>query len=139
MATHDEQTFLSRFLSLGEERMNKILEELMSNPRFAEALGKAVQTALETKGRVDRNMQTVLSLLNLPSKSDYRKLATKIEALQGSLVNLNLKLDRILAAQQAKPTPAPSATVSPVTTPKAAKPLRRMRPKPQNPDDPVTV
>lgn len=139
MATHDEQTFLSRFLSLGEERMNKILEELMSNPRFAEALGKAVQTALETKGRVDRNMQTVLSLLNLPSKSDYRKLATKIEALQGSLVNLNLKLDRILAAQQAQPTPAPSATVSPVRAPKAAKPLRRMRPKPQNPDDPVTV
>jgi polyhydroxyalkanoate synthesis regulator phasin len=134
MATHDEQTFLQRFLSLGEERMNKILEELMSNPRFAEALGKAVQTALETKGRVDRNIQTVLSLLNLPSKSDYRKLATKIEALQGSLVNLNLKLDRILAAQQAKP----AATVTPMTAPRPAK--RRPKPlKPQNPDDPVTV
>ena len=77
MPTRDEQTILQRFLSLGEERMNNILEELLSNPRFADGLGKAVQTALETKGTVDRNMQTVLSLLNLPSKSDYRKLATK--------------------------------------------------------------
>jgi len=101
MATRDEPTILQRLFSLGEERMNKLLEELLSNPRFGEALGKAVQTALETKGRVDRNMQTVLGILNLPSKSDYRKLATKIEALQGSLVNLNIKLDRILAAQQA--------------------------------------
>lgn len=110
MATRDEPTILQRLFSLGEERMNKLLEELMSNPRFAEALGKAVQTALETKGRVDRNMQTVLSILNLPSKSDYRKLATKIEALQGSLVNLNIKLDRILAAQQAAAkAPAPKA------------------------------
>ncbi|MGH7802874.1 MAG: tryptophan 2,3-dioxygenase family protein, partial [Candidatus Binatia bacterium] len=80
--------------------MNKLLEELLSNPRFAEALGKTVQAALETKGRVDRNMQTVLSLLNLPSKSDYKKLATKIEALQGSMVNLSIKLDRVLAAQK---------------------------------------
>jgi hypothetical protein len=28
-------------------------------------------------------------------------LATKVEALQGSLVNLNIKLDRLLAQQQA--------------------------------------
>ena len=95
-----DQNILQRIISLGEGSMNKLLEELLSNPRFSEALGKTVQAALETKGRVDRNMQTVLSLLNLPSKSDYKKLATKIEALQGSLVNLSIKLDRILAAQK---------------------------------------
>jgi hypothetical protein len=56
-----------------------------------------VQKALETKGRVDRNIQTILALLNLPSRADVSKLLTKIEALQGSLVNLNLKVDRLLA------------------------------------------
>lgn len=99
MATHDDQSFFQRLFSMGEERLNRLAEELLSNPRFAEAMGKTLQRAMETKGRVDRNMQTVLSLLNLPSKADYKKLATKVEALQGSLVNLNIKLDRILAQQ----------------------------------------
>jgi hypothetical protein len=61
-------------------------------------------------------MQMVLGLLNLPSKSDYNKLLSKIEALQGSLVNLNIKLDRILAqqneAKSAKRTPRPKAKLA---------------------------
>jgi hypothetical protein len=57
----------------------------------------AVQAGLETKGHIDRNIQTVLGLLNVPSRADLNKLATKIEVLQGSLTNLNLKVDRLLA------------------------------------------
>jgi len=57
----------------------------------------AVQTGMETKGHIDRNMQTVLWLLNLPSRADLNKLATRIEVLQGSLTNLNLKVDKLLA------------------------------------------
>ena len=129
MARAEEQSILQKLFSLGEDRMNKLLEELLSNPRFAEALGKTVQAALETKGRVDRNMQTVLSLLNLPSKSDYKKLATKIEALQGSMVNLSIKLDRILAAQKNGEAAA---------APKAAKAPARPRPiKEPKPGDPI--
>ena len=56
-----------------------------------------MQAALEAKGRVDRNVQTVLGLLNLPSRADLARIATKLEAIQGSLVNLNLKVDRLLA------------------------------------------
>lgn len=100
MATRDDRSLFQRLYEMGEERLNKLAEELLSNPRFTEAIGNTLQRALETKGRVDRNMQTVLGLLNLPSKADYRKLATKIETLQGSLVNLNIKLDRILAQQE---------------------------------------
>ena len=130
MSRSEEQSILQKLFSLGEDRMNKLLEELMSNPRFAEALGKTVQAALETKGRVDRNMQTVLSLLNLPSKSDYKKLATKIEALQGSLVNLSIKLDRILAAQ--KPAAAP-ANGPRATTKSSSRPRPVKEPKPDEP------
>ena len=59
----------------------------------------AVQTGLETKGHIDRNIQTVLGLFNLPSRADLNKLATRLEVLQGSLTNLNLKVDKLLAAQ----------------------------------------
>jgi hypothetical protein len=60
----------------------------------------AVQAGLETKGQIDRNMQMVLGLFNLPSRADINKLATRIEVLQGSLTNLNLKVDRLLAEQR---------------------------------------
>jgi hypothetical protein len=116
MATREERNFFQRLREMGEGQMNRVLEEVMSSPRFAEIIGRTLQQAMATKGKVDRNMQTILGLLNLPSRADYKKLSTKIEALQGSLVNLNIKLDRILASQQEKapkrsprPKPRPAA------------------------------
>lgn len=82
---------------LSKERLQRLAEELLSNPRFAQMFMSAVQTGLETKGHIDRNIQTVLGLLNLPSRADLNKLATKLEVLQGSLTNLNLKVDKLLA------------------------------------------
>ena len=113
--TRDDRNLFQRLREMGEEQLNRVLEELMSSPRFTDVLGKTLQQALATKGTVDRNMQTLLSLLNLPSKADYKKLATKIEALQGSLVNLNIKLDRILA-QDSKPSGrcSPSSAIFPL-------------------------
>ena len=64
----------------------------------------AVQAGLETKGHIDRNMQTVLGLLNVPSRADLNKLAVKLEVLQGSLTNLNLKVDRLLAQSRPRRT-----------------------------------
>jgi polyhydroxyalkanoate synthesis regulator phasin len=111
-----ERGILQRIVEMGEGQMKSLLEELMSSPRFAEAVGKTLQQAMATTGTVDRNMQTILGLLNLPSKADYKKLSTKIEALQGSLVNLNIKLDRILAQQNepksAKRTPRPKPRIA---------------------------
>jgi polyhydroxyalkanoate synthesis regulator phasin len=123
MAGDDVRNLFQRIRELGEEQLNRVFDDVKSSPRFADILGKTLHQAMSTKGTVDRNMQTILSLLNLPSKADYKKLATKVEALQGSLVNLNIKLDRILAQQQpkvakraarpkAKPKP-PAASVAP--------------------------
>ena len=107
MATRDDRNVFQRLREMGEEQLNRVLEEMMSSPRFADILGKTIQQAMATKGSMDRNMQTILSLFNLPSKADYKKLSTKIEALQGSLVNLNIKLDRLLASLEAKKRSVP--------------------------------
>jgi hypothetical protein len=95
-----ERTILSWVLELGEARLAQFAEELLSNPRMAETFTAALQRAARTKGQVDRNMQMLLGLLNLPSKADYNRLLSKIESLQGSLVNLNIKLDRLLAERE---------------------------------------
>ena len=113
-----EPNIFQRLRELGEGQVKGLFEELLSSPRFAEVAGKTLQQAMATKGTVDRNMQTILGLLNMPSKADYKKLSTKIEALQGSLVNLNIKLDRIIAQQNDK---------------SGAKKLARPKPRPAGP------
>ena len=93
-----------RLCSLGGEAFGTLAASLFVSPRFTEAFGRAVQAALDAKGRVDRNVQTVLGLLNLPSRADLARIATKLEAIQGSLVNLNLKVDRLLATKPRRRT-----------------------------------
>jgi hypothetical protein len=93
---------LKRLYGLGEEALGRLAEEMLSNPRVAEGFSRALQKAFDTKGRVDRNMQTVLGLLNLPSRADVSRILTKLEAIQGSLVNLNLKVDRLMG-ERARP------------------------------------
>ena len=102
---NNDTHILRRLLGLGEERLGRLAEELLANPRVAEAFSHALTKAFEAKGRVDRNMQTVLGLLNLPSRGDVNRLITKLEAIQGSLVNLNLKVDRLLSTPPARRCP----------------------------------
>lgn len=90
---------MKRLYEMGEEALGRLAADLLSNPTFADAFSRALQGAFATKGRVDKNIQTVLGLLNLPSRADLNRLVTKLETIQGSLVNLNIKVDRLLAAQ----------------------------------------
>jgi hypothetical protein len=100
--SRDQQNLLQWLFERGEEAVGQVLEDLVRRPGAADGLSKVIRGAAKTKGRMDRNAETVLHLLNLPSRSDYDKLVVKIQHLQGSLVNLNMKLDRLLAAQEVK-------------------------------------
>jgi hypothetical protein len=109
-ALESDTHILKRLYGLGEEGLGRLAEDLLSNPRVAEAFSTAIRKAFEAKGRVDRNMQTVLRLLNVPSRADLNKLATRIEALQGSLANLNHKVDALIAE---RPAPRPKRKKTP--------------------------
>jgi predicted transcriptional regulator len=92
----------------GEQTLSKVVEEIAGNRELTDAIVKAVRSAVAAKGTIDRNMQRLLNLLNVPSRADYQVLLTKVQTLQGSLINVNMKLDRLLAATAApKPKPAP--------------------------------
>jgi hypothetical protein len=86
----------------GEESVSQALEELLGHPGVSDGIAKLAQRAFKTKGRVDKNVEILLHLFNLPSRADFHALRVKIEHLQGSLVNLNMKVDRLLAAQERK-------------------------------------
>jgi hypothetical protein len=104
--SRDEPAGLLQWLfERGEQTAEQLLEEVFGNRKMTDGVAKTIRGAAQTKGRLDRNMQTLLALLNVPSRADYNKLLTRIEALQGSLINLNMKLDRLLAASASRPKP----------------------------------
>ena len=84
-----------------------VMHDVLSRPGLADGLAKVANRAARTKGQVDKNVETVLHLMNLPTRADFHKMQMKLEHLQGSLVNLNMKLDRLLASQQSKPRRIP--------------------------------
>src|SRR5690349_11794926 len=80
MPRREAPTLLSWIVETGEARLLQFAEELLANPKMAEAFSAALGRAAKTKGQVDRNMQMLLGLLNMPSKADYNRLLSKIEA-----------------------------------------------------------
>ncbi len=97
---NEEKTLFERLYEAGEANLTRLAKEVLAHPTFAAAMEKAFRNAAATKGKIDRNMNTLLGLFNIPSKGDYTKLLAKVEAIQGSLVNLNMKLDKVLASQE---------------------------------------
>lgn len=83
----------------GEEAVAHVVRDLIGRRRLTHGVSRVIEQAARTKGRMDKNVEAFLHLLNLPSRADYNRLLLKIEHLQGSLVNVSMKLDRLLAAQ----------------------------------------
>ena len=85
---------------MAKDLISRLAEELLANETVSQAFAMAMKKGLETKGRIDRNVQTMLQMLNLPTRADVARLQTKLEVIQGSLVNLSLKVDRLLADRE---------------------------------------
>jgi len=108
----------------GEEVIGVFLEELLGNLHVRDELTKTVRRAAGARKRVEGNIESVLTLLSVPTRSDYRQLAKRIDELQGSLLNINMKLDRLLAARPLTPPAPPAARATP---PAASRPKQARR------------
>ena len=86
--------------SLAGQGIARLFEVLFADHRLTGAIARGARKVTESGGHVERGMHGLLSVLNIPSKADYNRLLSKVEVLQGSLVNLNIKVDRLLAARE---------------------------------------
>jgi len=106
-STRKRVTLLERLYERGEETLAEVAEELAGGRGLTESLAGAIRRAAGAKEQLDQSMQALLGLLSLPSRADYEQLLAKVQALQGSLVSVNMKLDRLLAAMDAVKRGAP--------------------------------
>ncbi len=106
MARGDVESILSKLRKMSEEGVMSVFNEVMSNQRLRRGLGRAGEQFMHNKAAFDRNVETVLDFVNIPSKKDVRELKARLDHLSSQLLNLSIKLDRVLAHD--KPAPSKS-------------------------------
>jgi polyhydroxyalkanoate synthesis regulator phasin len=104
MARRDAENIISKLRQMSEEGLGSVMGELMANERMRKGLGRAGERLMANKHVFDRNVETVLDFVNIPSKRDVRELKSRLDTLSSQLVNLSMKIDRMLAAGE---MPAP--------------------------------
>ena len=132
MARRDAENIISKLRQMSEEGLGSVMGELMANERMRKGLGRAGERLMANKHVFDRNVETVLDFVNIPSKRDIRELKSRLDTLSSQLVNLSMKIDRMLAAGE---MPAPrharsgsSQIESDQIEPDQAEPIRPVRP-----------
>ena len=97
MAQRDAENLISKLRQMGEEGISSFFNEVMGNDRLRSGFGRAGERFMANKQTFDRNVETVLDFVNIPTKKDVRDLKQRLDHLSSQLLNLNIKLDRILA------------------------------------------
>lgn len=97
--------------------------ERIGADRVGGALSGAMLGVARTRAAVDRNVESLLSLANIPSRAEYQRMLTRVEVLQSRVIDLNRRIDAITQdlagangrrggkkAVASKPAPAPART-----------------------------
>jgi polyhydroxyalkanoate synthesis regulator phasin len=92
---------MSKLRQMSEEGLASFFDEAMSNDRIRKSLGRAGERFMAQKHIFDRNVETLMDFVNLPSKKDVRELKARLDHLSSQLLNLSLKIDRVLARGKA--------------------------------------
>jgi polyhydroxyalkanoate synthesis regulator phasin len=98
MARRDADSIISKLRQMSGEGLTSVVNELMSNDKLRKRLGQAGERMMANKHVFDRNVETVLDFMNIPSKRDVRDLKSRLDTLSSQFVNLSMKVDRMLEA-----------------------------------------
>ena len=90
---------MKKLVATGEERIGKLVQQLMSNEKFVSGVQSMISRALSAKGTVDKSIRSALSAMNLPSTGDLDTLREKIDELEKVLSQLEGKIDTLVDAK----------------------------------------
>lgn len=108
MARREVESLVSKLRQMSEDGAASFFNEVMASDRLRKGLGRAGERFMSNKQNFDRNVESILDFVNIPSKRDVRDLKSRLDTLSSQLVNLSMKIDRMLAegGAQEKPRPA---------------------------------
>lgn len=96
MPRGEAESLIAKLRQMSEEGLTSFFSDVMANDAMRRRLGRAGERLMANKHSFDRNVETLLDFVNLPSKRDVRELKARLDHLNGQLVNLSMKIDRML-------------------------------------------
>jgi polyhydroxyalkanoate synthesis regulator phasin len=105
MARSDNDSLMDKLRQMSEEGITGFFNEIMSNDRMRSSFGKAGERFMANKSSFDRNVEQMLDFVNIPSKRDVRDLKARLDHLSSQLLNLSIKLDRVLDHSESENVP----------------------------------
>jgi polyhydroxyalkanoate synthesis regulator phasin len=97
MARRDVEGLIAKLRQMSEEGAASFFNEVMASHRLRKGLGRAGERFLANKQNFDHNIESILDFVNIPSKRDVRELKSRLDTLSTQLVNLSMKVDRMVA------------------------------------------
>ena len=91
-----DNPMMKKLVATGEERIGKLVQQLMSNEKFVAGVQTIVSRGLSAKGTVDKSIRSALSAMNLPSTGDLETLREKIDEVEKLLGTLEGKIDQLV-------------------------------------------
>jgi polyhydroxyalkanoate synthesis regulator phasin len=99
MARGEAEKLISRLRKLSEQGAATFFNEVMASDRLRKRFGRAGERFMANKHSFDRNVESILDFVNIPSKRDVRDLKSRLDTLSSQIVNLSMKIDRMLAEE----------------------------------------
>ena len=105
----DPSNLVSSIVNLGEEKLGELVNLLLANERFVGAVQTTISSGLNAKNAVDKNVERVMSWVNVPTLEDLDQLKGKMDELEEVLSEIGARvrtLDeerRLEAEAKAKP------------------------------------
>ncbi len=107
----EPSNLVSSIVSLGEEKLGELVNLLLANERFVGAVQNTISSGLNAKNAVDKNVERVMSWVNIPTLEDLDQLKGKMDELEEVLFEIG---DRVKSMDEkrkadikaaARPTP----------------------------------
>jgi hypothetical protein len=84
---------VKRALAMGEERMGRLVTQLLSNEKVMHGVQTVVSSALNAKSTLDRRVKSAMQAVNLPSTEDVDELRRKLQELESVVDGLAAKVE----------------------------------------------
>ena len=109
MARERDDNLMSKLHQMSEDGLASFFNEVMTNDKMRSSFGRAGERFMANKQTFDRNVEQMLDFVNIPSKRDVRDLKTRLDHLSSQILNLSIKLDRLLDTDESRTETKPVA------------------------------
>jgi hypothetical protein len=82
-----------KIVSVGEQKLNELATQVLSNEALIEGLQDAMKAALNARKQVVQTVKATLKLVNVPSLDDIQRLQTKLDEIEQVFADVRQALD----------------------------------------------